>query len=40
MHSHLKSFEQFIYPQYCNFCETPLSEVELLFCTKCSVNDI
>ena len=40
MHSLLKSFEQFIYPQYCNYCETPLSEVELLFCSKCRVNDI
>ena len=40
MHSLLKSFEQFIYPQYCNSCETPLSEVELLFCSKCRVNDI
>jgi len=40
MHSLLKSFEQFIYPQYCNTCDTPLSEVEQLFCSKCRVNDI
>jgi|TARA_B100000809_G_scaffold226855_1_gene238776 ComF family protein len=36
----LKSFEQFIYPQYCNSCNLPLSESEQLFCSKCRVNDI
>ena len=40
MHSLLESFEQFIYPQDCNSCDTPLSEVEQVFCSKCSVNDI
>jgi len=40
MHSLLESFEQFIYPQYCNSCDTLLSEVEQVFCSKCSVNDI
>ena len=40
MHSLLESFEQFIYPQYYNSCDTPLSEVEQLFCSKCRVNDI
>ena len=40
MQSLLKSFEQFIYPQYCNSCDTPLSKVEQVFCSKYSVNDI
>ncbi|NWJ44057.1 hypothetical protein HX837_07655, partial [Marine Group I thaumarchaeote] len=40
MHSLLESIEQFIYPQYCNSCDTPLLEVEQVSCSKCRVNDI
>ncbi|MBC8312299.1 MAG: ComF family protein [Candidatus Marinimicrobia bacterium] len=40
MQSPLKSLEQFIYPQYCNDCDKPLSESEQLFCSKCRETDI
>lgn len=40
MQSYIKALEQFIYPQYCQSCDSPLSEVEQLFCSKCRVNDI
>ncbi len=40
MQSPLKALEQFIYPQYCQSCDKPLSEVEHLFCAKCRVSDI
>lgn len=40
MQSLSKSIEQFIYPQYCNFCNAPLSETEQLYCSKCRVNDV
>ena len=40
MQSFSKSIEQFIYSQYCNSCNAPLSETEQLYCSKCRVNDV
>ena len=40
MFSFITSLEEFIYPQYCNRRDVPLSETEQLFCSKYRVNDV